>query len=140
MDIFFDLRIQIKTAMKYILTLLALCICTLSFSQTANQINDSTQPEYPGGMEALMSDLTKKLDYPEAENQAKIEGKVFVGFVVDETGTVTNVEVQRGVADHPDFDKAAVHAVRQLKKFKPAEKNGKPCSMSMVLPVKFELD
>lgn len=132
--------VQINTTMKYILTFVTLFICTLCFSQTTKQIGDSPQPEYPGGMEALISDLSKVLDYPEAENQSKIEGKVFVGFVVDETGSVTNVEVQRGVADHPDFDKAAVHAVRQLKKFKPAEKDGKPCSVSMVLPVKFELD
>jgi len=77
------------------------------------------------------------ISYPVEAKKERIEGTVVVNFVVDEKGTVQNLEVMRGV--HPLLDREALHVIRSLE-FEPKTKNGEPVSAHMGLPVKFSLD
>lgn len=88
----------------------------------------------------LLKDVNSQLQYPESEVDSKVEGKVFVGFVVEVDGSITDVHVEKGIVDHPSFGDAAIAAVKSLKKFEPAVSNGKPVRMMMTLPVMFKLD
>jgi len=101
----------------------------------------SELPVYPGGTDGMMKDLNANLVYPEMEKENGIQGNVYVGFVVEKDGSITNVEVKRGVSGGPGLTKAAEAAVKKLKKFEtPAKNNGKPVRYQYTLPVKFKLD
>jgi TonB family protein len=101
----------------------------------------SELPVYPGGTDAMMKDLNSNLIYPEMEKENGIQGTVYVGFVVEKDGSITNVQVKRGVSGGPGLTKAAEYAVKKLKKFEtPAKNDGKPVRYQYTLPVKFKLD
>lgn len=90
------------------------------------------QPELIGGMEALQEDV----EYPEFARRAGLQGRVFVEFVVDKNGNVTNPTIKRGV--HRLLDKAAIEAVKK-QKFRPGRQRGDPVKVRMALPVVFRL-
>ena len=89
----------------------------------------------------MMKDLISNLIYPEMEKENGIQGTVYVGFVVEKDGSITNVKVMRGVSGGPGLSKAAESAVKKLKKFEtPAKNDGKLVRYQYTLPVKFKLD
>ena len=95
-------------------------------------------PEFPGGPNALMNYLRRNLKYPETAKKNKLEGRVFVGFVVEKDGSVTNVSVLRGVCE--ELDNEAVRVVKSLPKFTPGMNNGEPVRVQYTLPVSFKLN
>lgn len=94
-------------------------------------------PQYEGGLEAMMKFIQKKIRYPRAPRSLGIDGTVFVRFVVNGDGSVSNVEVIRGV--HPDYDREAVRVISMLPAWKGGRHNGRPVSVRMVLPIKFDV-
>lgn len=94
-------------------------------------------PYYDGGTEAMMKFIQKKIRYPHAPRKIGIDGTVFVRFVVKGDGTVTDVEVIRGV--HPDYDKEAMRVISLLPSWTGGRHNGMPVSVRMVIPIKFNL-
>lgn len=94
-------------------------------------------PAYEGGLEAMMKFIQKKIKYPRGPRQIGIEGTVYVAFVVTGTGAVTDVHILRGV--HPDYDKEAMRVISMLPLWKGGSHNGRPVSVRMVMPIKFEL-
>lgn len=94
-------------------------------------------PEYPGGDKALFKFLGNNTKYPEIPKQNGVSGVVYVSFVVDKTGQVTDVKVVRGV--DPYLDKEAVRVVSSLKNYKPGKQRGKPVAVAYTLPIRFEL-
>jgi periplasmic protein TonB len=93
---------------------------------------------YPGGDEALLADLGK-IHYPEMEKENNIQGTVFVSFVVEKDGQVTNAEVIRGVPGGTNLSEEAIKVIKALKNFIPAKQNGKAVRFKMSVPVKFTL-
>ncbi|MCD8528692.1 MAG: energy transducer TonB [Chitinophagales bacterium] len=75
--------------------------------------------------------------YPPKAIENDIQGKVFVSFVVDETGNVTNIEIKKGV--DALLDEAAINVVKSLPKFIPGKQRGKPVKVNFVIPVNFKL-
>lgn len=94
-------------------------------------------PEYPGGQDSLFSFIAKNVEYPVAAQDKEIEGKVYIGFVVDETGTVTNARVLRGV--DPDLDKEALRVINLLEKWTPGKEKGKAVKVEYTFPISFAL-
>ncbi len=95
-------------------------------------------PEYPGGLEALYADLRKVIRYPVADFEQGREGKVYVTFVVTEEGTLTQVNVSKGVT--ATMNEEAMRALRQLhKKWKPGQFQGKRVRVRYNLPINFKL-
>ncbi len=74
--------------------------------------------------------------YPEIARKAGLAGKVFLKFLVDKAGRVSNVTVLRG---QEIFRQAAIDAILQFK-FKPAQQNDKPVSVWMTQPISFRLN
>lgn len=95
-------------------------------------------PEYKGGMDALMSYLSSNITYPEAAKNDKIEGKVFVSYVINEQGKVTQVKVERGV--NKLLDDEAIRVVKKMPDWIPGEHQGKKVKVKMNLPISFKLD
>lgn len=94
-------------------------------------------PEYPGGDAALITHTHRQIVYPQVDRDARIEGKVLVRFVVDETGRVVDPVVVRGVS--PGLDAEAVRVIKTLKQFSPAMQNGKPVKVYYNFPIVFKL-
>ena len=94
-------------------------------------------PEYPGGQDSMLSFIVKNVEYPATARQNEIAGKVFVGFVIDETGSVTNAKIIRGV-DY-DLDKEALRVVNLMEKWTPGKEKGKTVKVKYTLPINFAL-
>jgi len=82
--------------------------------------------------------LSKSIRYPQEAIDSNIEGKVNIGFVVDENGKVRDVKVKSKNV-HPILANEAARVVKQMNSWIPAEKNGKKVAVEMILPVNFRL-
>ena len=91
---------------------------------------------FPGGQAGIAKFLQDNIRYPEMAKQAGIDGRVFVQFVVNEKGSIDNVEVLKGIGG--GCDEEAVRVVK-LMKWNPGKQRGKPVKVRMSLPIKFTL-
>ena len=94
-------------------------------------------PEFPGGMAKLMGYLGNNIKYPPFAKETNIQGRVFINFVVEPDGTISNVKVLRGIGG--GCDEEAIRVVNSMPKWKPGMQRGKPVRVSYNLPVKFTL-
>ncbi len=95
-------------------------------------------PEFPGGDLGLMKYIQKNVKYPPIAKEYNITGKVYVSFIVDKSGLVTNVKVVRGV--DKNLDAEAVRVVKSLPKYKPGKQRGKPVRVMFTIPINFTLN
>ena len=94
-------------------------------------------PSYPGGEQKLMEFVAKNIKYPQIARETGIQGRVFVGFVVEPDGSVSNVKVLRGIGG--GCDEEAMRVVKSMPKWKPGKQRGKAVRVSYMLPVNFKL-
>jgi periplasmic protein TonB len=94
-------------------------------------------PEFPGGELALRKYIASAIKYPTIAQENGIQGKVFVNFVVDKDGSVSNAKIARGV--DPSLDKEALRVVGTLPKWKPGKQRGKSVRVSYTVPISFQL-
>lgn len=94
-------------------------------------------PEFKGGEKALLKYIAEHVVYPEIAKENDIQGTVYVKFVVNEKGKVTNVGLLRGV--DPLLDKEAIKVIESLPDWKPGKQSGKNVKVSMQVPIKFQL-
>ncbi len=96
------------------------------------------EPPAPvGGMEAFYNYVNENIQYPRQARTMRIEGRVFVQFVVDKDGSITNVEVLKGIGG--GCDEEAVRVVKNAPKWNPGKQRGRPVRVKMVLPITFKL-
>lgn len=95
------------------------------------------QPEFPGGVKALMEYVEANIRYPQEVKERGIQGRVIVQFVVEEDGTLTGKQVIKPV--DPQLDAEAIRIARSMPKWKPGEIRGKPTRMRFSFPVTFRL-
>ena len=84
-----------------------------------------------------MAFLGKNIKYPALAKESGIQGRVFINFVVEIDGSITDVKVLRGIGG--GCDEEAVRVVESMPKWKPGKQRGKPVRVSYNLPVKFTL-
>lgn len=101
---------------------------------TSDFIPKSSDPEYPGGQEALMRFLSKNLNTPD-EMQAGEKKMVKIRFKVDDDGLVTAFIIEQSAGGM--FDKEVIRVCKKMPRWKPAIQNGVPVPVSYVLPVTF---
>lgn len=94
--------------------------------------------EFPGGFEALNKFLNKNMRYPPTARRMGVDGKVFVQFVVDKEGKISDVQVIKGLS--ADCDKEAVRVIQMMPNWKPGKQNGRAVKSRFVLPVRFKID
>jgi protein TonB len=95
-------------------------------------------PEFPGGDLGLMKFIQKNVKYPAIAKEYNITGKVYVSFIVDKGGSVTNVKIVRGV--DKNLDAEALRVVSALPKYKPGKQRGKPVRVMFTIPINFTLN
>jgi periplasmic protein TonB len=94
-------------------------------------------PEFPGGEEKLFEYLQKNTKYPAMARESGISGTVFVTFVVQGSGEITDVKKMRGIGG--GCDEEAIRVVRNMPSWKPGKQNGKTVPVQYNLPIKFTL-
>lgn len=94
-------------------------------------------PEFPGGELALRKYIANAIKYPVIAQENGIQGKVYVTFVVDKDGSISEAKIARGV--DPSIDKEALRVVNSLPKWKPGKQRGKPVRVSYTVPINFVL-
>jgi periplasmic protein TonB len=97
------------------------------------------QAEFPGGIAELGKYIQKNLQYPAMAREAGISGKCFLKFVVNENGSISNVEVLKGVPGCSDCDKEAIRVVKSMPSWKPAKMTGKSVKCYFNLPISFKI-
>lgn len=95
------------------------------------------QPEFTGGYDAMVGFLRSNLHYPESARQAGIEGRVYVSFIVEKDGAITDTKVVRGLDEACDTE--AVRAVQAFPNWVPGKQDGQPVRVRFVLPIMFKL-
>ena len=93
---------------------------------------------FPGGEFKIMEYLRDNLVYPEPAREKGIEGKVYVQFVVEEDGSITNVKIMRSV--NKWLDAEAFRVIKSMPKWNPGTQNGEPVSTTMMLPINFKIN
>lgn len=148
-------RMKTKTKNKWALALMIPAIATsftlvswnikadktdiIQTTSTAIAPSDSIEkmPEFNGGQEAMMKYLGENIVYPESAKKNKISGTVYVSFLVESTGKVTNCAIKKSV--DADIDKEALRVVSAMPNWIPGEAGGKKVNVEMVLPISFQL-
>ncbi len=95
-------------------------------------------PEFPGGQGAMYDFLNQNIEYPQECIENNVQGKVYVQFVVDEEGKITNPTVIKSV--HPLLDAEAIKIVNAMPKWKPGKNKGEAVKVRYTQPINFILD
>jgi TonB family protein len=93
---------------------------------------------FPDGTQGLMRWIHTNMQYPQDAIEDNIQGRVYVSFVVDEKGVVSDIQIERGVASI--LDKEVMRLIGQMPDWKPGELDGFKVSSRMRLPISFRLD
>jgi protein TonB len=101
-----------------------------------NVVDESAQPV--GGFTAFYEHLSKIMVYPEQARKTGIEGKVFVEFVVQKDGRLTDFKVLKGIGAGCDAE--ALKVIAQVGNWTPGKMNGIPVAQKLVMPVTFKLN
>lgn len=95
------------------------------------------KPMYPGGDAALMGYLRDNIKYPTVAAENGVQGRVVVGFVVERDGSITDVNILRGV--DPSLDREAMRVVKSMPRWNPGKQNGSAVRVKYQVPVSFRL-
>jgi TonB family protein len=94
-------------------------------------------PKFLGGEKAMYKYIAENIKYPEKAKKDGIEGRVFVSFIVEKDGSVSEVELLRGIGS--GCDEAALDVIRNMPQWNPGKQHGQPVRVQYRMPVKFSL-
>ena len=95
------------------------------------------RPEFPGGDAAFYKYLGQNIRYPKEARRNKTEGKVYVVFVIDKDGSVTDVSVHKGIGD--GCDEEAMRVIKEMPHWSAGLQRNRPVRTRMMVPITFKL-
>lgn len=95
-------------------------------------------PKFPGGEQAMMTYLQENLTYPVKAREARIQGSVFVSFIVERDGKLSTLQVVRGVGG--GLDEEALRVVKNMPPWEPGTQGGEAVRVQFFLPIFFTLN
>jgi len=135
---------------KYLFTLVTIGLLTINLnakSQNSNidEIKKDTlvfvvveeSPEFQGGDQARIEYLIKNINYPKKARKAGIQGTVYITFIIEKDGKVSNVRILRGIGG--GCDEESLRVVKNMPKWKPGRQRGKNVRVQYNMPLKFTL-
>ncbi|HET6989950.1 MAG TPA: TonB family protein, partial [Bacteroidia bacterium] len=96
-------------------------------------------PEFPGGSSEMVKFIQDNIKYPSVEKESGKTGTVYVQFVVEEDGSLSNIHIVKSVSGAPGFDKEAIRVISIMPKWIPGKMNGKTVRVQIINPVRFQL-
>ena len=117
----------------------------ISQIQNKQNVQDSTEdnqvhflvqemPVFPGNLNTW---IYNNIRYPEAAKEKKLEGKVYVRFIIEKDGSISNVKIIRGVS--PELDNEAKTVIASMPKWEPGMQKGQAVPVKYTLPITFRL-
>lgn len=133
---------------RIFLFLFFLSICLSGYSQEyVKSTNDSIQeevytvveqsPSFPGGDEGRITFLQENINYPKKAKKKGIQGTVYVTFVIEKDGSITDVRLLRGIGG--GCDEEVIRVVKKMPKWNPGKQRGKHVRVQFNMPVKFTI-
>ena len=123
---------------------LFLLTATCAYSQDTMHIaNDQAftivqqMPAFKGDMNKYISD---HIQYPDSEKIHSITGTVYINFIVEKDGSISNVKVLKGVANGPRLNKEAVKVISGMPNWSPGIQDGVPVRVVFNIPIRFSLN
>ncbi len=95
------------------------------------------EPQFKGGIAAFYKYLGSKINYPSVARENNVQGRVFMSFVVEKDGSLTDIKVARGIGS--GCDEEAVRVLRNCPKWQPGIQNGRPVRVAYTVPIVFAL-
>ena len=136
--------------MKIRLLLLFLAMLFSSVTLMAQEVDSTTEtqeeevysivetmPSFPGGQTALNAYIQENLKYPQSALEDGIQGRVYVNFVVEKDGSISNVKVNRGIGG--GCDEEAVRVVKAMPRWVPGVQRDQTVRVSYMMPIVFKL-
>jgi protein TonB len=96
-----------------------------------------TAPLPTGGYEAFYAEIARKLKYPTSAKRMGIEGKVYVQFIINRDGSMTDFSIVRGIGS--GCDEEALRVMKSMPKWSPGKQRGRPVRVQMIIPIRFML-
>ncbi|GAA5031930.1 biopolymer transporter TonB [Marivirga lumbricoides] len=96
------------------------------------------KPEYKGGMDAFYKFLSEEIKYPRREQQRNIGGKVYLSFVIEKDGSLSDITVLKGVSE--GLDQEAIRVLKAAPAWNPGKQRGQPVRVKMTIPITFQLN
>lgn len=116
-------------------------LCGTSFGQDKDYLDKDTiifvtepMPNYRGGYSEMHSFIKKNLKYQ--KDSRDVEGKVFIEFVVNEDGSLSDFKILKGLIE--SLNNRALEAVKKMPNWIPAKRDDKPFRTKMIIPITFE--
>lgn len=110
-----------------------------------NHTNDSTKknneimPQFPGGTNALIEFINKNIKYPPKAVRKRIEGTVYVRFIINTMGEAVNFEIVNTKKLGYGLEEAAIEVLKKMPKWSPGLINNKPVDVTMAIPITFKV-
>lgn len=95
------------------------------------------EPTFPGGTDAFRNYLGKNIQYPAVARENNVQGRVYLSFVVERDGSLTDIKVVRGIGS--GCDEEAMRVMRRSPKWTPGIQNGRPVRVAYTIPISFTL-
>jgi len=134
--------------MKYLIIIFVLALTShlSGQSQMTRQEIDSLpylivdkEPQFPGGNDSLMKWIARNKKHPPIQRHEP-EGTVFVKFIIEKDGKVSNVEILKSFGQFGDYyDNEALHLIKSMPQWEPGQKDGKVVRTVKNVPVKFTI-
>jgi TonB family protein len=129
---------------KYFIIVVCLFCVNLIWAQSNNKYDNDTLERIVGLTHPdrfpefdIHKFLFENLKYPKTAIEGKIEGTVFIEFIIQKDGTTTDHTIMKGVNE--EFDKEALRATKLIKFDTPATLRGRPVAVKYSVPVKFNI-
>jgi len=124
----------------FLLSTLIFLNATLVFSQDTEASEGiytivEEMPAFPGGTLSFQNYLAENMQYTEAMKQDGLKGTVYVSFMVNTDGSISDAKVIRGIGG--DADKEALRLINNMPTWKPGKQSGKLVKVQLQLPVRF---
>jgi len=101
-------------------------------------VKSGIQPEYPGGSSKLYSYLAKHIKYPAQAKKDKVKGKVFLAFNVEQDGTLSDLQVTKGLSKETDAE--ALRVMQSAPRWNPAiDADGHPVKVKYQMAINFTM-
>lgn len=109
-------------------------------SKDSEKIFDFPEVEakFKGKTGALQDFISKNIRYPSYAIENNIKGKVYLTFVVEKNGSISNVQVEKGV--HTSLDEESIRVIESMPKWKPAKYKGVIVRSRMRLPISYTMN
>lgn len=125
--------------MRQLTTILLTLLTLTSFGQEIDSTNSiacvfvsEPMPSYPGGLAEMDRFIKKNLKYPKG---MCVEGKVYVEFIVNENGSLSDFKVVKGLTD--PFNNSALETIKKMPNWIPAKRDNQAIRTKMIIPITF---